>query len=125
MRARGLGWVVAGAVALGGCAVTPASPPVTQNGWQVWSGDHVTVKARCGALPVRLTGSHTEVVLTGLCRLVQLAGDHNDAEIWLAPGGRIEITGAHNDVWWHQTAPGAPPQLLSRGTDNSFHREKR
>ena len=35
--------------------------------------------------------------------------------------GGIEITGAHNDVFWHQAAAGAGPQLIDRGTSNTFH----
>lgn len=124
MHIRSLGLAVTGLAALGGCAQTPATAPVTQNGWQVWSGDHTAVKTTCGPQPVRLNGSHTDVKLTGACRLVQLAGDHNDVEVWVAAGGEIEITGSHNDVWWHQAGRGRPPRLENRGKENDFHRAR-
>jgi hypothetical protein len=38
------------------------------------------------------------------------------------PGGTIEITGEHNDVFWHQQPPNPPrPRLLDSGSSNTFH----
>ncbi len=124
MQLRARGWVVLGLAALGGCMRAPATGPVTQNGWQVWSGNYKDVRAACGAQPVRLNGSHTDVKLTGACRRVQLAGNHNDVEVWVAPGGEVEITGSHNDVWWHKAGRGARLRLVDHGKANNFHRAR-
>ena len=109
------------AVGLAGCTYQPAVPPVLQAGWLVYSGDHVGVVATCGAEPIRLTGSHTEATLSGSCTNVQLTGNHNDVNVSLAPGGRCEVTGSSNDIWWTQSAPGPAPQLITRGKGVTFH----
>ena len=115
--------IVAVMIALGlsGCQEVPAKPPVAQNGWLVYSGNFTRVNAVCGTEPIRLTGNHTTVTLTGACTNVQLAGNHNDVDVAMAPGGRFEITGNNNDVWWHPSAPGAPPEMLDHGKSDAFH----
>ncbi|MGH7041339.1 MAG: DUF3060 domain-containing protein [Acetobacteraceae bacterium] len=104
-----------------GCSFELAATPTPHNGWMVYTGDATTVRGTCGALPVQLNGSHTATRLTGHCRQVTLTGDHNDVTLGVVPGTRIEVTGAHNDIWWYPLRPGARPVLIDRGTDNTFH----
>ena len=91
------------------------------NGWEIYTGEdsHIT----CHERPVLLTGNHTDLTLSGPCRYVRLTGWHNDVTLTVVPGGTIEITGAHNDVFWHALDPtAAAPILLDKGYSNTFHR---
>lgn len=112
------------AVAMATSACTNTFPPVAveQNGFAVYSASRASQTIPCDARPVQLNGSHTDLRLTGPCRFVRLAGEHNDVSVQLAPGGSIEITGSHNDVTWRSLQPGPDPVLVNRGEDNTFHR---
>jgi hypothetical protein len=93
--------------------------PYVENGWDVYG---YASAISCVGRPLRLTGNHMDLEVTGGCQHVVVAGSHNDISIALAPAGVIEITGGHNDVTWHVTAPsGVPPVLLDHGEGNSFH----
>ena len=76
----------------------------------------------CGGRSISLDGEHTSTRLTGTCPRVRVAGEHNDIWVPVPPGGTIEITAPHNDVTWHQTAPGPRPRLLTLAPSNTFHR---
>ena len=105
-----------------GCARTsPPLQPVHQNGWIKYQDSWVTQTIPCTQEPIFLAGNHTSLTLKGGCTHVQVAGEHNDILIETLPQAIIEITGAHNDVTWHQIAPGPPPQLSNRGYSNTFH----
>ncbi|MDE2005589.1 MAG: DUF3060 domain-containing protein [Rhodospirillales bacterium] len=110
------------ALALAGCTAQEAVAPIQKDGWIVYSGDHVAVHAVCGAMPIRLTGSHTQGYLTGACAQVELTGNHNDVDVSMAPGGSFTILGDSNDVWWTPSTPGATPTLTIRGQGDAFHR---
>jgi hypothetical protein len=114
------GCAVVTAMALGGCGGGAVNPlPVADGEWDAYGyAAHIT----CGARPVLLTGNHMDLTLDGPCRMVRVAGDHNDISVGLVAGGSIDITGAHNDVDWH-LLPGAtvPPSLTDHGASNSFH----
>ena len=105
-----------------GCARTSPPPhPVHQNGWIEYRDSWVTRTIPCTQEPIFLAGNHTSLTLKGGCMRVQVAGEHNDILIETLPQATIEITGAHNDVTWHQIAPGPPPHLGNRGYSNTFH----
>jgi hypothetical protein len=90
------------------------------NGWDIHGSEARQIA--CGPRPVLLNGNHTDVTLTGPCRYVRVAGAHNDVTVTVVPGGTIEITGEHNDVFWHQQPPNPPrPRLLDSGSSNTFH----
>ena len=110
--------------AMAGCTSQPAVAPTQQNGWLVYSGDHVAVNAVCGTEPIRLTGDHTEATLTGECGQVELTGSHNDVDVAMAPGGTFTILGDNNDVWWHPSGPGVAPTMTIRGNADAFHASK-
>jgi Protein of unknown function (DUF3060) len=90
------------------------------SGWAIYTDRvrHIT----CGDLPVLLDGNHTDLTLSGPCRYVRLDGAHNDVTVTVTPGATIEITGAHNDVYWQSLDPQGPaPMLLNHGYSNTFH----
>src|SRR5579875_3393964 len=95
------------------------SAAVAQSQWDTY--DRVST-VTCGPRAVLLGGSHTDAKVLGDCRYVRVAGEHNDIQVEVAPGGTVEITGAHNDVWWRQSRPGPGPRLLNVGQSNTFHR---
>lgn len=98
-----------------------APPPVRQNGWLIYRASHVSQTLPCAAQPILLQGNHTDLTLNGRCLYVRVAGEHNDIAIEIGPSATIEISGAHNDVTWHQVVPGPPPRLLDTGYSNTFH----
>jgi hypothetical protein len=106
---------------LAGCSFELVRNPTLDHGWMVMSGDATTLQGTCGALPILLTGSHTDTRLAGPCRQVTVTGDHNDVTLGLEPGAKVEVTGDHNDIWWHQRRPGLRPDLVDRGAANVFH----
>jgi hypothetical protein len=75
----------------------------------------------CGGRAISLDGGHTSTHLTGYCPFVRIAGEHNDIDVPVPPGGTIEIDAPHNDVTWRQTAPGPPPNLVALAPSNTFH----
>lgn len=77
----------------------------------------------CGPAPLSLDGSHARLELSGVCRIVRVTGEHNDVILGVAPGGTVDVTGAHNDIWWHPTGRGRLPDLRNSGSSNTFHRE--
>ncbi len=81
-------------------------------------------KVQCDARPVSFDGSHTRIEAEGGCRSVRVAGEHNDIIVQMAPGGLIEVTGAHNDIWWRPARPGPAPVFRDVGASNSFHRDE-
>ncbi len=98
---------------LGACQ-TAAHPPFVENGWLVYPDSFMKeVRIDCAGKHIALRGSHLDVALTGGCAAVRIEGEHGDFHVAIAPGGKIEIVGEHNDVWWHKTAPGAPPVLVA------------
>jgi hypothetical protein len=94
------------------------------SGWQRFSSN-APARIQCGELPIVLEGNHTNLTLSGNCGYVRVAGNHNDIAIELAPGGTIEITGAHNDVSWTQPNAAIPATFYNRGESNTFHPEPR
>lgn len=105
------------------CIATPAlAQSQDPNAWEIYGREARQIT--CGVRPVLLNGSHSTVTLSGPCRYVRVAGAHNDVILSIIPGGTIEITGEHNDVFWHLTNPVATqkPVLLNKGYSNTFHR---
>ncbi len=111
----------AGCVLLAGCMYTTAATPTVENGWTVYRQTRLAARVPCGDGPVLIAGNRVEMHLTGACRLVRISGNHNDVSVEVAPGGTIEITGAHNDVTWTMPSPGARPTLTDSGKENSIH----
>jgi hypothetical protein len=111
--------VLAGLSGLCACGGGGTSEPIAVDGWDTYG---YVAHVMCGARPVLLHGSRTDVTLDGPCARVMVAGDHNDVSVALIPGGTIDITGDHNDVTWHMPAghPGAP-SLLDHGQSNTYH----
>lgn len=109
-------------LAVAACSTTPGGPPgpIEQNGFLVY-GNGAPSAITCDQRPVQLNGNHTDKRLSGPCQFVRVAGSHNDIAIDMAPGGAIDITGAHNDVTWSQSQPGPPPMLVDHGASNTFH----
>jgi hypothetical protein len=52
----------------------------------------------CNGNPIVLEADHNTMTRTGACRMVTLAGPHNDVALNLAPSGRFGITGAHHNA---------------------------
>ncbi|HTZ71902.1 MAG TPA: DUF3060 domain-containing protein [Acetobacteraceae bacterium] len=105
-----------------GCASQPAQPPTTDaQGVLHYTASYVTQKVVCADHPIVLEGDHTDMTLTGACRLVTLSGSHNDIMVDMAAGGSFVITGAHNDVTWRQAEPGPPPSTQNKGDSNTYH----
>lgn len=71
--------------------------------------------------PFEMDADHVSLKIVGPCRAVYVAGDHNDVETDVLGGGLVMITGAHNDVTWHQVSRGRPPALINNGSSNTFH----
>jgi hypothetical protein len=119
----GVGIVLLGGVSASAMTVpVPVPVPVQQNGWLIYGASHTSQTLPCAPTPILLTGSHTDTEIKGACTYVRLSGDHNDVAIGVAAGGTIEITGAHNDVTWHQVTQGPPPRLINQRDSNTFHR---
>ncbi|MBN9559640.1 MAG: DUF3060 domain-containing protein [Alphaproteobacteria bacterium] len=118
LRIAAIGLLVAG------CKSTTPPIAVDQNGFAVYTASQLNATIPCDTRPVQLNVSRTDLRLTGPCRFVRLTGDHNDVYVELAPGGSIEITGAHNDVTWRQLRPGPEPVLTDRGESNTFHHDE-
>lgn len=95
--------------------------PTDPNAWMRVGGPNTPRRVACGELPVLVEGDRNRTQLTGSCGYVRVAGDRNGIMVELAPGGTIEITGAHNDVSWKQANATVPPSLLDRGQSNTFH----
>ena len=74
-----------------------------------------------GRHPFEMDADRVDLKIVGPCSQVYVAGDHNDVETDVLGGGMIMITGAHNDVTWHQVSPGRPPALVNNGPSNTFH----
>ena len=104
--------------------ISPAAAGGDPGAWQRFSSN-APARIQCGELPIVLEGNRTDLNLSGNCGYVRVAGDHNDIVIELAPGGTIEITGAHNDVTWTQPNATIPATFYDRGTSNTFHPEPR
>lgn len=98
----------------------PAPPSPSPGGWTRVS-ESATGAITCGELPVLVDISHATVRLAGNCGYVRVLGEHLDVYVEMAPGGTVDITGAHNDVYWTQARRGPPPTLLNRGDNNTFH----
>lgn len=111
--------VAAGLLAAGVAASDPASAADPSNGWDSYGR---VSAVSCAGRPVLLQASHTDITVTGPCRYVRVAGEHNDIHTDVLAGGTVEITGAHNDVWWRQLSRGPRPRLLDSGTRNTFHK---
>ena len=102
-----------------GCA--PERPrPDLSDGRQHFTQDHTNTTIGCGGAPFQVDAYRVTLKLTGPCREVIVAGDHNDVETDVLPGGTVQITGSHNDVTWRQMAPGPRPALLNSGRGNTF-----
>jgi hypothetical protein len=111
----------AGAVA---CTNAPPSPPLVQDGWLHYTTSRTKQSILCADMPIQLDGNRTDLLLTGYCRMVRIAGEHNDIRAQIIPGGTIEVVGAHNDIWWQQLGPGPRPRLIDNGASNTFHPEE-
>jgi Protein of unknown function (DUF3060) len=106
------------------CTNATPEPPVVQNGWLHFTTSRARQMIPCSNMPIQLDGNRTETSLTGFCRNLRIAGEHNDVRVQVAPGATIDVVGRHNDVWWRQMGPGPRPALLDSGGSNSFHREE-
>lgn len=109
--------------AMAGCTPPPsdAPPTIDASGIMHYTTWYVSQKIVCGGHPIMLEADHTQITMTGACRLVTLTGSHNDVTVEMAAGGRFDITGSHNDVTWHQVEPGPPPLLQNQGGSNTYH----
>ena len=106
-----------------GCAPQRPRPAVSFNdGRQHFTRDHVTASAVCDGRVFEVDADRASLTITGPCRQVFVAGNHNDIEADVLAGGVVEIAGAHNDVTWHQAGRGPRPALLDHGPSNTFHR---
>src|SRR5689334_5966354 len=116
--------VLAGLGALAACEQQQPMQlaPSVQNGWMIYAESRIHQPIPCGQMPIQLNGDRLDTHLTGDCRQVRMTGAHNVVQVDIVPGGTIEVLGSNNDVVWYQTRPGTKPQLIDRGTSNSFHR---
>jgi Protein of unknown function (DUF3060) len=111
---------------LTGCQTDRVRPLVNVNdGRQHFTQDRATATATCDGRPFVVDADRVSLRIGGPCRQIVIAGDHNDIEVSMLPGGVVEITGAHNDVTWRQMGRGPRPVLSDRGQSNSFHRGAR
>src|SRR5690349_16778548 len=124
MRAVTARIFVIGLAGAASCTSATPQPPIAQNGWLHYTTSRAKQTIPCGDLPIQLDGNRTDLTLTGYCRNVRITGEHNDIRVQIAPGGAIDIVGAHNDVWWQQMGPGPRPRLLDNGANNTFHRQE-
>lgn len=95
--------------------------PASAASWVTYTRSHVDRTIACNGQPVLLAGNHTTIRLSNDCRQVRVAGEHNDIFVRIVPGGRIEITGIHNDVTWALDEPGRRPTLVRTAARNTFH----
>lgn len=103
-----------------GCAIARVVPSVDDGRVHfVQNGARQTVY--CDQRPFEMDADHVSLKIVGPCRAVYVAGDHNDIETDVLGGGLVMITGAHNDVTWHQVSPGRPPALIIQGHSDTFH----
>jgi hypothetical protein len=108
--------------AAAGCTTPSKQPPTTDaQGVEHYTGSHVSQNVVCDGHPIVLEGDHTELTLTGSCRMVTLAGSHNDVTVDMGAGGGFVITGSHNDVDWRQTEAGPRPSMQDKGDGNTYH----
>jgi hypothetical protein len=114
--------VVLACLAVAACntAPLPAPPSPSPGGWMRVS-EAPTKQIACGELPVLVDISHATITLTGMCGYVRVIGEHLDVVVDIIAGGTIDITGAHDDVYWKQSTPGVRPSLLDNGPNNTFH----
>ena len=106
-----------------GCAPKGPSPTVNLNdGRQHFTRDHVRASAVCDGRLFEVDADRASLRVTGPCRQVFVAGNHNDIETDVLAGGVVEVVGAHNDITWNQVGRGPRPALLDHGRSNSFHR---
>ena len=120
---NGYGAVAALSIAgtLGACALAAdKQPPVTRDGVTYFSGSRMGGDYQCDGLPIVIAGNRNALRLMGDCPALTVGGRRNDIEVWLRSGGRIEITGERNDVYYHQ-AKGREPELKDSGKANAFH----
>lgn len=115
------------ATAAAGCARESSSlaSSVRDDGATHYTDSRVKGSIDCGGRPVVLDGNRSVLRLTSPCRRVTVAGRRNDVHVEVAPGGLVEITGAHNDVTWRQVGEGRRPELKAVGPSNTFHADRR
>lgn len=122
MRLRGIPMGIICLIAAARCTMPSDKPPTIDTaGIMHYTSWYVSQKFACNGQPIVLEGDHTNMTLTGACRLVTLAGSHNDVTVDMAAGGRFDITGSHNDVNWRQSEPGPLPSMQDHGYSNSYH----
>ena len=122
MRSRAIPIAIICLVAGAGCTTPSDQPPtIDPSGVMHYTAPYVAQKIVCDGHPIVLEGDHTAITLTGACRLVTLAGSHNDVTVDMAAGGRFDITGSHNDVNWRQAEPGPPAVMQNHGASNTYH----
>lgn len=96
--------------------------PTVDDGRVHFTQDHARQTVYCdGRRPFEMDADRVSLKIVGPCTQVYVAGDHNDVETDVLGGGLVMITGAHNDVTWHQVSGGRPPALINRGQSNTFH----
>jgi Protein of unknown function (DUF3060) len=119
--------VPAGAALLAASALMVAGAsakvvPTVDDGRVHFTQDHARQTVYCdGRRPFEMDAGRVSLKIVGPCTQVYVAGDHNDVETDVLAGGLVMITGAHNDVTWHQVSRGRPPALVDRGQSNTFH----
>jgi hypothetical protein len=105
------------------CQSVPPQPPVvTEDGMVHYKTSRTAQRIACDDRPISLEGNRAELTLVGPCRIVRVAGSHNDIALDIIPGGTIAITGEHNDVSWRLTEAGPRPDLQNQSESNTFHR---
>jgi outer membrane protein OmpA-like peptidoglycan-associated protein len=104
---------IAAAAGAAGAAATLAAPAGTATGPQlVFSGDGQNRDAACAGERVYVTGDNGHFTLRGGCAGLAIQGDRDVAQVELAPGAPIAITGDNSVVYVVLTTPGADPTLI-------------
>ena len=98
----------------------PLAAGAPADGFVHYSGGGSVV---CDRRPVSFDGSHARIEASGSCTAIRVTGEHSDIIVEMAPGGLMEATGAHNDIWWRTARPGPPPVFRNTGVSNSVHRD--
>lgn len=126
MRGATAGLAVLCLAKAAGCAKESSSlASNVRDGATHYTDSRVKGSIDCGGRPVVLDGNRSVLRLTGPCRRVTVAGRRNDVHVEVAPGGLVEITGAHNNVTWRQVGEGRRPELRVVGPSNTFHADRR
>ncbi len=110
------------ALSFAGAGASAKVLPTVNDGRIHYTRDGARETVYCdGRHPFEMDADRVDLKIVGPCTQVYVAGNHNDVETDVLGGGMIMITGAHNDVTWHQVSRGRPPALVNNGSSNTFH----